>query len=207
MHKDYAISAIRELRDQQVRFAPREKKLEQVSQAERLLAELDPKRTYTYEYLCYRITHYRPEAYRDVRFSGRQASHDLYLFVEDLSDAANVPAEAAGEQVMTVEQLAGQFRVSTKTISRWRRLGLVSRRFVMDGRKRVGFLQSAVDRFLAENAGKVERAGQFSQLSRAERDLILRRGDGWPRRGRPRPRSFAGWPKKPAAVPKPSAIP
>ncbi|MGA2067137.1 MAG: sigma-70 family RNA polymerase sigma factor [Thermoguttaceae bacterium] len=176
MHKDYAISAIRELRDQQVRFAPREKKLEQVSQAERLLAELDPKRTYTYEYLCYRITHYRPEAYRDVRFSGRQASHDLYLFVEDLSDAANVPAEAAGEQVMTVEQLAGQFRVSTKTISRWRRLGLVSRRFVMDGRKRVGFLQSAVDRFLAENAGKVERAGQFSQLSRAERDLILRRG-------------------------------
>jgi RNA polymerase primary sigma factor/RNA polymerase sigma factor len=98
------------------------------------------------------------------------------LFVEDLSDAANVPAEAAGEQVMTVEQLAGQFRVSTKTISRWRRLGLVSRRFVMDGRKRVGFLQSAVDRFLAENAGKVERAGQFSQLSRAERDLILRRG-------------------------------
>ena len=76
MHRDYVIPAIRELRDQQVRFAPREKKLEQVSQAERLLGELDPQRTYTYEYLCYRITHYRPEAYRDVRSSpaGRPAT-------------------------------------------------------------------------------------------------------------------------------------
>ena len=32
------------------------------------------------------------------------------------------------------------FNVSTKTISRWRQQGLVSRRFVFDGRKRVGFL-------------------------------------------------------------------
>ena len=51
---------MRELRDQQVRFAPREKKLEQVAQAEKLLGELDPERTYTYEYLCFRITNYRP---------------------------------------------------------------------------------------------------------------------------------------------------
>jgi RNA polymerase primary sigma factor/RNA polymerase sigma factor len=176
MHTGYVIPAIRELRDQQVRFAPREKKLEQVAQAERLLAELDPKRTYTYEYLCYRITHYRPEACRDVRFSGQQASHDLYLFVEDLSDAANVQAEAAGERVATIEELARQCNVSTKTISRWRRLGLISRRFVVDGRKRVGFLQSAVERFVAENADKVQRGAEFSQLSGAERELILRRG-------------------------------
>jgi RNA polymerase primary sigma factor/RNA polymerase sigma factor len=176
MHTGYVVPAIRELRDQQVRFAPREKKLEQVTHAERLLAELDPKRTYTYEYLCYRITRYRPEACRDVRFSGQQASHDLYLFVEDLSDAANVQAEAAGERVATIEELARQCNVSTKTISRWRRLGLISRRFVVDGRKRVGFLQSAVERFVAENADKVQRGAQFSQLGRAERELILRRG-------------------------------
>ena len=56
MHTDYLNPAIRQLRDQQVRFAPREKKIEQVAQAERLLGELDPTRTYPYEYLCYRIT-------------------------------------------------------------------------------------------------------------------------------------------------------
>ncbi len=175
MHTEYRVSAMRELRDQQVRFAPREKKLEQVAAAEKLLAEIEPDRIYTYEYLCYRITRFRPEAHRDVKFDGRDAKHDLGLFVEDLSDAANVAADAAGERVVTIEELAKRFNVSTKTISRWRRLGLISRRFVMDGRKRVGFLESSVDRFVAQNSDKVRRGSLFSQLSEAERATIIER--------------------------------
>ena len=124
-----------------------------MTQAERLLAELDPARTYPYEYICYRVTNFRPESYPDLKLTGREASHDLRLFVEDVSDAADVPADAAGERVLTVEELARQFNVSTKTISRWRRQGLVSRRFVFDGRKRVGFLQSSVDRFVEQQRG------------------------------------------------------
>src|SRR5262249_8425144 len=58
MHTDYLSPIIRQLRDQQVRFAPRDKKIEQVNRAEKLLAELEAQRTYTYEYLCYRITDY-----------------------------------------------------------------------------------------------------------------------------------------------------
>ncbi len=153
MHTNYLNPAIRQLRDQQVRFAPREKKIEQVVQAEKLLSELDPKRTYTYEYVCYRITNYRPDSYPDLKMSGKEAGHDLRLFVEDVSDAADVSADAAGERVLTIERLAREFNVSTKTISRWRRHGLISRRFVMDGRKRVGFLQSSVDRFVEQNHG------------------------------------------------------
>src|SRR5271165_6338631 len=175
MHTEYRVSAMRELRDQQVRFAPREKKLEQVAAAEKLMAEIAPDRIYTYEYLCYRITRFRPEAHRDVRFVGSEAKHDLGLFVEDLSDAANVAADSAGERVVTVEELAKRFNVSTKTISRWRRSGLISRRFVMDGRKRVGFLESSVDRFVDQNSDKVRRGSQFSQLSTTERTIILQR--------------------------------
>jgi len=175
MHTEYRISAMRELRDQQARFAPREKKVEQVAAAEKLLAEIEPDRIYTYEYLCYRITRFRPEAQRNVTFNGREAKHDLGLFVEDLSDAANVAAESAGERVVTIEDLAKRFNVSTKTISRWRRLGLISRRFVMDGRKRVGFLESSIDRFVAQNSDKVRRGSQFSQLSESERSVILER--------------------------------
>jgi hypothetical protein len=148
MHSDYVHPAIRELRDQQVRFAPRSKKIEQVDSAERLLGELDPNRTYAYQYLCFGITNYRPERYPGLMISGREASHDLRLFVEDLSDAANVPAESAGEPVLTVDELSRQFNVSSRTISRWRRQGLVARRFIFAGRKRVGFLQSSVDRFV-----------------------------------------------------------
>jgi hypothetical protein len=72
MHSDYVNPAIRQLRDQQVRFAPREKKLDQVAQAERLLTELDPARVYPYEYICYRITNYRPESYPDLKLTGQR---------------------------------------------------------------------------------------------------------------------------------------
>ncbi len=175
MHTDYLNPAIRQLRDQQVRFAPREKKLEQVDQAERLLAELESGRTYTYEYLCYRITRFRPGSYPDMRIPGREATHDLRLLVEDLSDAANLPADEAREPVLTVDELSRQFQVSTKTISRWRQQGLVSRRFVFDGRKRVGFLKSSVDRFVARNQERVRRGAQFSQLTGEERQGIIDR--------------------------------
>ncbi len=138
MHSDYLSPAIRELRDQQVRFAPRDRKLAQVDRAEKLLDELDSKRTYTYEYLFYRLTDFRPETSPDVRLSGRHAKHDLRLFIEDVSDAADVPADAATEPVLTVNELSKRFKVSTKTISRWRRQGLVSRRFLFQGASGLG---------------------------------------------------------------------
>lgn len=175
MHSDYANPAVRQLRDQQVRFAPRERKLEQVDLAEKLLSEIEPDRTYTYQYLCFRITKYRPDAYPDLKLDGREASHDLRLFVEDLSDSADVEADAAGERVLTVDELSRQFKVSTKTVSRWRRQGLVSRRFVFDGRKRVGFLESSVERFVQRNRERVRRGSRFSQLTQQERREIIER--------------------------------
>jgi RNA polymerase primary sigma factor/RNA polymerase sigma factor len=175
MHSDYHSQIIRQLRDQQVRFAPRDKKIEQVNRTEKLLAELDANRTYTYEYLCFRITDYRPESFPNLKLSGKDAGHDLRLLVEDLSDAADVPASGAGERVLTVEELSKLFSVSTKTISRWRRQGLVSRRFVFDGRKRVGFLKSSVEHFVAKNEERVKRGARFSQLSLEERSDIIER--------------------------------
>ena len=76
---------------------------------------------------------------------------------------------------MTIAELAKELNVSAKTISRWRRLGLVSRRFLFDGRKRLGFLQSSVDRFVARNRIRVLRGSQFSQLTDEEREAIIRR--------------------------------
>ena len=175
MHRDYVNPALRQLRDQQVRFAPREKKIEQADLAEKLLAELEPRRVYPYGYICFRITKYRPDAYPDLKLTGVEASHDLRLFVEDVSDAADVQATGAGQRVLTVEELSRRFNVSTKTISRWRQQGLVSRRFVFDGRKRVGFLQSSVDRFVRDNGARVRRGAEFSQLTDEERGVIIER--------------------------------
>ncbi len=175
MHADYHNVALRQLRDQQVRFAPRDKKIDQVNRAERLIRELDPQRTYTYEYLCFRVTDFRPPADVDLKLSGEEASHDLRLFVEDVSEAAHVPAEAAGEPVLTVDELSKQFKVSTKTIARWRQQGLVSRRFWYGSRSRVGFLKSSVDTFVARNSERVRRGARFSQLTEEDKQEIIER--------------------------------
>jgi len=175
MQRDYQNPELRELRDQQIRFAPRVKKLQQVEAAERLIAEIDSDKTYPYEYVCFRVTGYRPSEPAPSKIKGDDLRHDLQLFVEDLSDSADMAADNIGEQVLTVEELAKQFNVSTKTISRWRELGLVSRRLVFDGRKRVGFLRSSVDRFVKTNQERVARGARFSQLTDEQRQDIIER--------------------------------
>jgi len=175
MHSSYRNRLISQLRDQQVRFAPRDRKLEQVIKAERLLTELDAAKDYNYEYLYFRVTGYRPDVAPQDVISGEDARHDVRLFIEDVSDAADIPAEDAGEPVYTVDQLSKKFNVSTKTISRWRQQGLVSRRFLFNGRKRVGFLKSSVDRFVSTNQERVQRGARFSQLTGQEREEIIYR--------------------------------
>lgn len=175
MNTDYRISLIRELRDQQVRFAPRAKRSEQADRAEKLLSELDPQRDYPYDFLFFRVTQVRPEDPGRRLIKGDDAVHDLRLFVEDITDSMNLRLEEANEPVHTVEDLSKMFNVSTKTISRWRDQGLVSRRFLSDGRKRVGFLHSSVDRFVSQNRKRVERGERFSQISDNERDEIIDR--------------------------------
>ncbi len=175
MNTDYRISLIRELRDQQVRFAPRAKRNEQADRAESLLSELDPTKNYPYDFLFFRVTEIRPEGTGYRLIKGDDAVHDLRLFVEDITDSMNLRVEEANEPVHTVEDLSKMFNVSTKTISRWRDQGLVSRRFLAEGRKRVGFLHSSVDRFVTQNKKRVERGERFSQISDEERDDIIDR--------------------------------
>src|SRR5262249_60130634 len=80
------------------------------------------------------------------------------------------------EPVLSMAEVSKKFNVSTKTITRWRQQGLVGgRRFMLDGKAQIGFVQSVVDRFLASNTERVERGSRFSQLSEDEKEEILRR--------------------------------
>lgn len=175
MHSEYRSQILKQLRDQQVRYAPRERKLEQVANAEDLLHEIDVEKTYPYELLCFRVTGYRPESTPHLTIAGEDLAYDLRLFIEDVSDAADICVEEVGQPVYTVDDLSKMFNVSTKTISRWRQQGLVSRRFLFNGRKRVGFLQRSVDRFVTHNRERVKRGERFSQLTDQERGEIVQR--------------------------------
>ncbi len=175
MNSGYLCPALRELRDQQVRFAPREKRLEQAARAEKLLEELREDREYTYEYLCYRITRFRPDRYPGLKLSGALACHDVALLVEDLWESARLAAEEIGEPLYTLPELAKALNVCQKTITRWRRWGLIGRRVIVRGRPRVVFTRSSVRRFLERHARLVERGAQFSQLTVEERRMIIDR--------------------------------
>jgi RNA polymerase primary sigma factor/RNA polymerase sigma factor len=184
MHYDYRIPLIQRLRDRQQRDGSRETMLAEIEAAERLISSARMQDKYRAVEVLSQITgttDYVELGGSDAlvgsdwrrlsreRMTGADLVHDLRLFVEDMSDLAELRADSMGEQVFTVEELAKQFNVSTKTISRWRGLGLVSRRLVFDGRKRVGFLRSSVDQFVKNNAQRVQRGGRFSQLTDGQR--------------------------------------
>jgi RNA polymerase sigma factor (sigma-70 family) len=175
MGKAYRHPAMKQLRDQQTRYAPKERRLEQVERAEQLLAEIDGAKRYPYEYVCYRITGYRPEGWPALLLDGADVQHDLRLFVEDLSATARQAVEQVEEPVLTVDEVSRRYNVSPRTVTRWRRQGLVARRFVIGGRTKVGFLESSLQRFVKAHRSQVERGSRFRQLTEAERDEIIRR--------------------------------
>jgi RNA polymerase primary sigma factor len=168
--------AVKQLTDQQVRFAPPARRMEQLARAERLLAEIEPGKQYPYQYLCFRITDYRPDSYPDLILGGPELQHDLYLFVAELARSLPpVPVETVAEPVLTLAQMSRQLNVSTKTINRWRQRGLIGVPVLCNGRRQVGFLPSLIGPFLEANHERVDRSGRFSQLSETEKDEILRR--------------------------------
>ena len=175
MHEEYRDEKIKELRDQLTRFAPKAKKVEQAALAEKLYSEIEPDRTYAFDYLCFRVTNYRPETPSRHSLAASDLKHDLRLLIEDLSDSADIAITEVPEPVHTVDELSKMFNVSTKTISRWRTSGLVSRRLLFGGRKRVGFLHSSVERFVNDNRDKIRRGERFSQLTDDEKSEMIER--------------------------------
>jgi len=152
--------------------------MEQLRRAEQLIAEIEPGKQYPYQFVCFRITDFRPDSYPDLLIGGDDLDHDLYLFLAEIARSLPaVPVEELPEPVLTLDQISKRLNVSTKTINRWRARGLVGRRFLRNGRKQLGFPQSAVERFVANHPDRVERGGRFSHLSDLEKEDILRRAE------------------------------
>ncbi len=165
---------MRELTDQQVRFAPALRRQEQLAKAEKLLAEIDPAKVYPYPFVCFRITDFRPDTGPDSKLAGPDLKHDLALFIKKVERSLPpLPIELAAEPMLTLDEVSRQFNVSTKTVTRWRLLGLTARRVLRGGRKHLGFPQSCVEAFAAAHKTQVERGSRFSHLSDTEKDNIL----------------------------------
>ena len=161
----------------QMEFTPHDVRAAQVTAAEDLVHGLDASKAYPVDFVIFRITGYRPKASVDGDLlTGIALLHDLGLLIERVSDTLEIHAAQVAEPVLDIDSVCERFNVTSKTIQRWRRRGLPARRFVFpDGKRRVGFLISSVERFFAGHRDQVARGTNFSQLGDAEREDILKK--------------------------------
>lgn len=159
---------------QELRYAPRLQKLKQVEAAEDLLTIIEPGNAYPYDFICFKITGYRPKIEEaEPLISSEQLFNDLGVFIYKVSCKVPIPVKDAGQKVYATEELTEQFQVTRKTLQRWRHLGLVGRMFLYpDGQKRLGYPQSTLGRFLRGHP-EARRSKRFTRLNSSQRDQIL----------------------------------
>lgn len=175
----YQTREISSLADQ-LRRGPSRLRLRQLLGIEFLCSLIEPGRSYPFDFVCHAITGYRPrESDTESRLlSANALRSDLVALSEALSQDAGLAAAVWPEPVFTVAELAKRFDVSTKTIFRWHRRGLIGWRFRFpDSRIRLAFPDRAVRRFVAQNAGLVQRGSNFTQLSADEKQRIVARAE------------------------------
>jgi len=160
----------------QMGFTPNDARLAQLTAAEDLLHSIQPAKAYPLDFIVFKITGYRTKDVDQTLLTGLALQHDLGLLIEDVSESLDLQSHLLTEPVLDIDDVCARFSVTSKTIQRWRRKGLPGRRFIFpDGKRRVGFLVSSVERFFATHKDQVERGTNFSQISNAEREDIVRR--------------------------------
>lgn len=175
---NYQTSAIAELAAQ-LRRGPRRLSLRQLAGIDFLLSVIESEKTYPFEFILHALTGFRPR--RDEHSHSKPIVEnvlrsDLVVLAEDLSAHAEIPRECVPGPVYTVTELARRFDVSTKTIFRWHRRGMVGWRLRFgDRRQRLTFPERCIRCFVARNADLVQRGSTFSQLRPDEKAAIIAR--------------------------------
>jgi RNA polymerase sigma factor (sigma-70 family) len=160
----------------QLRFIPQRQRQKQLDAAEKLLAIIDQNKEYPFEFVCFRITGFHPKtAPQEQLIKGNELAEDLQIFISKLSGQIARPVAELNQKVYSIEELASELDVSTKTIYRWRKRGLVARKFVFeDGKKRIGFVQSTVEKFLKKNPDLISKAKNFTRLTNQQKQLVIK---------------------------------
>jgi len=159
----------------ELRFAPAVQQQNQLRAAGDLARIIDPDKDYPFEFICYKLTGYRPKEDLSGKFiSGADLVHDLQIIINRLSRKVAPKASDLDEPVYTVDQLAQRMNVSTKTIRRWRQKGLTGWIFVFEnGKRMLGFPASSVEEFQKTNPDITLTASKFTQLTETEKQNIL----------------------------------
>ena len=161
----------------QLRFTPQKKRRKQLDSVEKLLAIIEKDKEYPFEFVCFRITGFHPKNLPEQQLiKGDELADDLQIFISKLSGQLARPVAEQKQKIYTIEELATELGVSTKTIRRWRKRGLIALKYIFnDGIKRFGFTQSAVQKFLKANPTLTDKAKEFNRMTNRQKQSIIKR--------------------------------
>ncbi|MCK4753029.1 MAG: sigma-70 family RNA polymerase sigma factor [Planctomycetes bacterium] len=161
----------------QLKFTPAEKRHQQLDAAEKLFEIIDKNKEYPFEFVFFRITGFHPKDLPQLQpIKGGELADDLGIFISKLSGQVVQSVTEQDQKVYNIEELAEALNVSTKTIHRWRERALLAKKFVFDdGKKRLGFSQSIVDKFLKANPQLIYKAKKFARLTKKQKEQVVKR--------------------------------
>lgn len=160
--------------ERQLRYLPPETQARVADRLEDLLRSFSLESEYSYEFLYFKLTGFKPDENLDKKYRGRDIRLDLLDLLSDLTEEQPTPVRNVDEYVYSIEELEKMYNISIRTIFRWRKKGLVSRKYLFpDGRKRTGVRKSSLQGFINEHSTTVERSSRFSKLSAAEKKQII----------------------------------
>lgn len=155
-------------------FAPNRQQRKQLIGAEELYKIIEPERQYPYEFVCFKITGYRPKINTQQVIEGKDLKKDLPVYILRESGRLNLKANQQDEKIYSLDALAKKFNVTNRTIERWRQRGLTARRYIFDKKKTgIGFAESVVDEFVKKNEELIKKASKFELIDSVTKHAII----------------------------------
>lgn len=157
----------------QLRYAPRHALLRDLERTEQLVGDIDPAQTYPEDFVVFRVTGYRRDSAGSAMIPGQELLGELASLAEHLSAAARIPIDAV-PGALSPDELCARWSVSRKTLERYRKRGLLSRRVIgPSGRPRVVFTRQAVTTFEQRETEVLSQAGTFTRLDEETRVRVI----------------------------------
>ena len=149
----------------------------QMLAAEDLIPTIDPRAEYAISETLARVVGAPVQASRGQVASGRELIADLTTLVLDLSERLALASHERPGGAGTLEELAQELGIASKTLQRWRRAGLCAHWIVDDaGRPRVAIYREVLAQYVSRHRTVVERAQSFRRFDADERRRLLDEG-------------------------------
>jgi len=162
----------------QWRFTSAQTRRRLIHAAQALGAEIDTALTYPMDFVVFRLAGYRPERAdgEPLTLRGRELLADLSVLALHLSEAQPLAPEELGERSIPLAEAAAIVGVSSKSLQRYRRMGLFVYWVQTPEGPRLHCLASGLDRLKSRLAAEAPRAGRgVRRIDAQERRRIISR--------------------------------